>query len=84
MAKLSEGVMVSHISSQLGLNMTREMLIGWTHFMQVLVNIVEEELKADVTQEPLTEEDVKAIEDSFALVAASGSTKDLGIGFFRL
>ena len=75
---------MSHISSQLGLAMTREMLIGWTHFMEVLVNIVEEELQAGGVNGPLTEEDVKAIENSFAQVAALGSTKDLGIGFFRL
>ena len=75
---------MSHISSQLGLAMTREMLIGWTHFMEVLVNIVEEELHAGGAKGPLTEEDVKAIESSFAQVAALGSTKDLGIGFFRL
>ena len=84
MAYLCEGVMVSHISSQLGLAMTRDMLIGWAHFMEVLVNIVEEELQAGEAKGPLTEEDVKAIENSFALVAALGSTKDLGIGFFRL
>ena len=75
---------MSHISSQLGLTMTKEMLVGWTNFMQALVTLVEEELQTEVTQGPLTEEDVKAIEDSFALVAASGSAKDLGIGFFRL
>ena len=32
----------------------------------------------------LTPGDVKAIEDSFSLVAASASLQDLGIGFFRL
>ena len=32
----------------------------------------------------LKPEDVKAIEESFSLVAASASVQDLGIGFFRL
>ena len=75
---------MSHISSQLGLAMTRDMLIGWTHFMQELVTLVDKELKGEINQGPFTEEDIKAIEESFALIAASGSAKDLGIGFFRL
>ena len=34
--------------------------------------------------EALNTEDVKAIQKSFELVAASASVQDLGIGFFRL
>ena len=64
--------------------MTREMLVGWTNLMQAMVSIIEDELKIVATEGPLLAKDVKAIEESFAMVAALGSAKELGIGFFRL
>ena len=52
--------------------------------MQAMVSIIEDELKIVATEGPLLAKDVKAIEESFAMVAALGSAKELGIGFFRL
>ena len=41
-------------------------------------------IEVEVGPGPLTEEDIKAIEDSFAMVEASGSVEDIAIDFFRL
>ena len=38
----------------------------------------------DEQNEAIKTEDVKAIQKSFQLVAASASVQDLGVGFFRL
>ena len=40
--------------------------------------------KEEEPAEALNLEDVKAIQKSFELVAASASVQDLGVGFFRL
>ena len=45
---------------------------------------IKDEAKIAIPHYLLTPGDVKAIEESFGLVAASASVKDLGIGFFRM
>jgi hypothetical protein len=69
---------LAYLSQGLGPALTPEMVTGWTKFLTTMVDIVSTEL------DPLSVNEIKAVQDSFKLIGELGTLPDIGIGFFRL
>ena len=72
------GVLLTYLSNVLGDSLTPDVATGWTKLLAITVDIVSSEI------DPLTAEDVEAIEESWQMVTALAGPADLGTGLFRL
>ena len=79
--------MLSYVAAGLGDSLSPEMASSWTKLLDIMVTIVEGEIKGAVDERllksVLTEVDIKAVEESFERFKTSASYKDLGVGFFE-